>query len=115
MHARVETQLGRRNRDASGHEVLLGGAASDGRRLTPEPQRIAIGDFLARFGHDRIARPIEPVRNSYSVPGLGFYPRLVRSEERPVGQESVRSVRPGWSPDQLKKKTTQYRRTKQRK
>src|SRR3546814_12316315 len=32
-HARVETQLGRRNRDASGHEVLLGGDASDGRRL----------------------------------------------------------------------------------
>src|SRR3546814_19826998 len=42
-HARVETQLGRRNRDASGHEVPLGGAASAGRRLTPDRKRAGEG------------------------------------------------------------------------
>ncbi|GGD52016.1 hypothetical protein [Croceicoccus pelagius] len=89
----METQLRRKNRDASGHEVLLGGAANDGRRLTPEPQRIAIGDFLARFGHDRITRAIEKVRNSYSEPGHGFYHRLVRAAGKAMNEDCTLSER----------------------
>ena len=65
--------------------------ASDVRRLTPEPQRIAIGDFLARFGHDRTTRAIEQVRNSYSEPGHGFYHRLVRAAGKAMNKNCALS------------------------
>src|SRR3546814_20844479 len=107
-HARIRVvQVGRRPRRAVqrgdvGAVQLLAAELHAGAQVVPYPARTEVRAEVGVVGEDLVGLVLEGRQAAREFPGR----RIVRSEERRVGKECVRTCRARWSPAHSKKHHT---------